>query len=452
MSAIGSAERRRCAGSAPPGRATWPSPPSSVHERPGQRRDDGRDRHARRRARATAPARRARRGVRVAPRAVQPRHARRRPVGQEDAQRDDVRQHRRRERERRELRRAEVADDRGVDQQVQRLGGERAEGGQRQPQDLAVVGGAAHRGHSTIRPWSGPSRCSPPSSLAACGATRRSARRSLRARRPAPSSARWPARPRPVTLPSGTRLSQCVRQRAQRRRPADRGRRAHARGRPPRRRGAGGRRGRRAAARLPRRRRAARRAAHGGHPRRAAAPHRARGARCSTAPARGSPRAGPRAARRGGDGMKLRLYHHPDGARVAYRETGTGPGLVLLHSALLSHREFEPVVEHLADRYRLDPPRPAAARRLRGPPAPSLHAGLARRGHRRLLPARPPGRARWSAATTWARRSCCARSSCGRSRRGGSCSCPTRCTARRRARTWRTAARAGRACRASTAC
>jgi pimeloyl-ACP methyl ester carboxylesterase len=51
--------------------------------------------------------------------------------------------------------------------------------------------------------------------------------------------------------------------------------------------------------------------------------------------------------------MKLRLYHHTDGARVAYREAGTGPGLVLLHSALLSYREFEPVVEHLADRYRL---------------------------------------------------------------------------------------------------
>ena len=51
--------------------------------------------------------------------------------------------------------------------------------------------------------------------------------------------------------------------------------------------------------------------------------------------------------------MKLRLYHHPDGARVAYREIGTGTALVLLHSALLSHREFEPVVETLADRYRL---------------------------------------------------------------------------------------------------
>jgi pimeloyl-ACP methyl ester carboxylesterase len=51
--------------------------------------------------------------------------------------------------------------------------------------------------------------------------------------------------------------------------------------------------------------------------------------------------------------VKLRLYHHSDGARVAYREVGTGPGLVLLHSALLSYREFEPVVEYLGDRYRL---------------------------------------------------------------------------------------------------
>ncbi len=51
--------------------------------------------------------------------------------------------------------------------------------------------------------------------------------------------------------------------------------------------------------------------------------------------------------------MKLRLWHHHDGARVAYREAGTGPGLALLHSALLSHREFAPVVEHLAHRFRL---------------------------------------------------------------------------------------------------
>ncbi len=51
--------------------------------------------------------------------------------------------------------------------------------------------------------------------------------------------------------------------------------------------------------------------------------------------------------------MRLRLYHHPDGARVAYREAGTGPPLALLHSAGLSHREFEPVVEGLRDRFRL---------------------------------------------------------------------------------------------------
>ena len=51
--------------------------------------------------------------------------------------------------------------------------------------------------------------------------------------------------------------------------------------------------------------------------------------------------------------MKLRLYHHPDGARVAYREAGTGPGLAILHSAMLSHREWAPVVEDLALRYRV---------------------------------------------------------------------------------------------------
>ncbi len=51
--------------------------------------------------------------------------------------------------------------------------------------------------------------------------------------------------------------------------------------------------------------------------------------------------------------MKLRLFHHSDGARVAYRETGSGPVIVLLHSALLSHREFEPLVAELSDRFRL---------------------------------------------------------------------------------------------------
>jgi pimeloyl-ACP methyl ester carboxylesterase len=51
--------------------------------------------------------------------------------------------------------------------------------------------------------------------------------------------------------------------------------------------------------------------------------------------------------------MKLRLYHHPDGARVAYREAGTGPPLALLHSAGLTHREWEPVVEPLRERFRV---------------------------------------------------------------------------------------------------
>ncbi len=51
--------------------------------------------------------------------------------------------------------------------------------------------------------------------------------------------------------------------------------------------------------------------------------------------------------------MRLRLYHHLDGARVAYRETGTGPALVLLHSLGLSHREWEPVVDALSERFRV---------------------------------------------------------------------------------------------------
>jgi len=51
--------------------------------------------------------------------------------------------------------------------------------------------------------------------------------------------------------------------------------------------------------------------------------------------------------------LKLRLYHHSDGARIAYREAGTGPAVALLHSAGLSHREFVPLVEELADRFRL---------------------------------------------------------------------------------------------------
>lgn len=51
--------------------------------------------------------------------------------------------------------------------------------------------------------------------------------------------------------------------------------------------------------------------------------------------------------------MRLRLYHHTDGARVAYREIGTGPPLALLHSAFLSHKEWEPAVAQLAHRFRV---------------------------------------------------------------------------------------------------
>jgi pimeloyl-ACP methyl ester carboxylesterase len=51
--------------------------------------------------------------------------------------------------------------------------------------------------------------------------------------------------------------------------------------------------------------------------------------------------------------VRLRLYHHNDGARIAYRETGTGPALTLLHSLGLSHREWEPIVAPVSARFRL---------------------------------------------------------------------------------------------------
>ena len=51
--------------------------------------------------------------------------------------------------------------------------------------------------------------------------------------------------------------------------------------------------------------------------------------------------------------MRLRLYHHSDGARVAYRELGAGPPLALLHSGMLSHKEWEPLVSDLAERFRV---------------------------------------------------------------------------------------------------
>jgi pimeloyl-ACP methyl ester carboxylesterase len=51
--------------------------------------------------------------------------------------------------------------------------------------------------------------------------------------------------------------------------------------------------------------------------------------------------------------VRLRLYHHPDGARIAYRELGAGPPLALLHSAMLSHMEWEPVARRLGERFRV---------------------------------------------------------------------------------------------------
>jgi pimeloyl-ACP methyl ester carboxylesterase len=51
--------------------------------------------------------------------------------------------------------------------------------------------------------------------------------------------------------------------------------------------------------------------------------------------------------------MRLRLYHHRDGARVAYWETGTGQAIVLLHSLGLSHREWAPIVGALSARFRV---------------------------------------------------------------------------------------------------
>ncbi len=51
--------------------------------------------------------------------------------------------------------------------------------------------------------------------------------------------------------------------------------------------------------------------------------------------------------------MRLRLYHHSDGARVAYWELGAGQPIGLLHSGLLSHQEFAPSASQLAERFRV---------------------------------------------------------------------------------------------------
>lgn len=51
--------------------------------------------------------------------------------------------------------------------------------------------------------------------------------------------------------------------------------------------------------------------------------------------------------------LRLRLFHASDGARIAYREGGTGQPLILWHSRGLSHREFLPASGELLDRVRL---------------------------------------------------------------------------------------------------
>jgi pimeloyl-ACP methyl ester carboxylesterase len=49
--------------------------------------------------------------------------------------------------------------------------------------------------------------------------------------------------------------------------------------------------------------------------------------------------------------VKLRLHHHHDGARVAYREAGTGPAIVLVHGITSSSATWERVMPYLATRF-----------------------------------------------------------------------------------------------------
>ena len=78
-------------------------------------------------------------GVVFAASARRPRDNGGRPVREEVEDRERSREHRPRKAERRDLRPAEMADDRGVGKDVERLGRERAEGRQREPNNLAVV-------------------------------------------------------------------------------------------------------------------------------------------------------------------------------------------------------------------------------------------------------------------------------------------------------------------------
>ncbi len=402
-------------------------------------------------------------------RAVQPRDLRGGAVGQEVAERDGRAEHRAGERQRGELGRSEMADDRGVDEQVERLGGQRAEGGDREPEDLAVVGAAgpettamtpqpAHgvcRGlGSTSRPlYDGADEvpCRPrrepcarlrgvyegratiaqrlhrhrPRRLraradrrAGCGrAVGRDADLDLPASACAPTptcrtwarpSMRWPRSWRAGRARTETHAPRCAsgfsppRSRAGQRTPT---------GSRPSWRGASRRRGRASAS--------------------ARRPWRARWTRDSPRGRRADaePHARPRAPS-GWRSARLRLWHAQDGARIAYREVGTGPPLVLVHSAGLSHREFEPAVEDLAHRFRLilpdlpahgdseDRPRHPYTLRLAGRRARGV---LRRRRRAPTAGGRPRAR----------RRSAHPRDRVGAvARQGGSCCCRAACIGR----------------------
>ena len=170
--------RRRAASAGPPCRAASPGRRARAARRgprvprsAGSARRAGRPRRRRPRRAAPGPPRGQHRGDvtpspsasqsawarapsrRVLARPVQPGDAGGRPVGQEDAEADDGVQRRRGERERGELRRPQVADDRGVDEQVERLGRQRPERGDGQGQDLAVAARGTHAAPLYDPPW-----------------------------------------------------------------------------------------------------------------------------------------------------------------------------------------------------------------------------------------------------------------------------------------------------------
>jgi hypothetical protein len=87
-------------------------------------------------------------------------------VGEHVAQPDQGGQHGRRRAQRRQLGGAEPTHDRGVDQDEERLGGERAERGDGQPHDLAVELAGPHVGQSSDRSRSRSASSSPSAATA----------------------------------------------------------------------------------------------------------------------------------------------------------------------------------------------------------------------------------------------------------------------------------------------